>query len=178
MIRAPSLAAVVLLAACAGPTAASAELAPPDLAPFLGSFRGTLRMFGDAVVREVPMELHVAPGSGSPGRWTFRLVYGDGAQGQVRDYELVLDDERRGRYRIDEKNGIVLAARLVAGELVSVFAADGPTLCVRYRAVPEGIEFALESFDPATAADTGMGVRTFAEFALQRALLRRVAAAR
>jgi hypothetical protein len=148
------------------------------MAPFLGTFRGVLRMFGDEAVREVPMGLDVLPMPGTPGVWTFRLHYGEGDAAQVRDYRLRLDDERRGWYRIDEQNGIVLAARRVGDELVSVFAVDGASLVSRYRALATGIEFSLESFDLTGAAATGNGVRTATRFAVQRALLLPVAASR
>jgi hypothetical protein len=158
----------------------------PALVPFLGEHRGSLRMFGDGAVREVPMGLSVAPLADEPGRLRWALHYGAGAQAQTRDYRLEAVDVAAGRYRIDERNGIVLDARLVDDELVSVFAAGGQTLVVRYRAVPDGLQFALESFAadaavPAGSAGDGaeaaVAVTSWPEFARQRALLRRLPAA-
>ncbi len=177
-MKAAALAFVACVgAACAGAGAGRGS-EPDAMAPFVGTFRGVLRMFGADVVREVPMGLDVLPIPGSPGVWTFRLHYGEGDTAQVRDYRLRLDDERRGSYRIDEQNGIVLAARRCGDELVSVFAVEGTTLVSRYRAVGAGIEFSLESFDLTGAAATGNGVRTATRFAVQRALLLPVAASR
>lgn len=164
------------LAACgAAPpgAAAAAEPSPPGLPGFGGTFRGTLRLLGDAGVREVPMGLDVSPVAAPAGAWTWRLHYGEGASAQVRDYRLLVDDVAGGRYRIDEGGGLELQARAVDDELVSVFVVGTTTLVVRYRAVPEGIAFALESFDPAAAQATGGEVKTLGTFARQRALLRR-----
>lgn len=158
---------------------------PGAVAPFVGSHRGTLRMFGDHGVREVPMGLDVEPVAGAEGRLRWVLRYGEGATAQARDYLLLVDDAATGRYRIDEQNGIVLPARLCDGELVSVFAVGGQVLVARYRAVPAGLEFALESFgvatdgsDPATATTGAAGVTPIAEVAVQRALLRRTTVGR
>ena len=67
----------------------------------------------------------------------------------------------------------MLAARRVDDELVSLFAGGDQLLAVRYRAVPAGIAFALESWAPGGGTATGQGVRTFAEFACQRGILAR-----
>ncbi|MBL9079748.1 MAG: hypothetical protein JNL08_19760 [Planctomycetes bacterium] len=162
---------------------------PGAVAPFVGSHRGTLRMYGENGVREVPMGLDVEPVAGATDRLRWVLRYGEGASAQARDYLLLVDDAAAGRYRIDEQNGIVLPARLCDGELVSVFAVGGQVLVARYRAVAVGVEFALESFGvgsdgsdaatPTTGAATGAaGVTPIAEVAVQRALLHRTTGAR
>ena len=169
------------VAACAGAPLASSNVpvmvvpSPPGLPGFGGRFAGTLRIHGERL-REVPMGLDVLPSADGVG-WSWRLRYGEGEAADVRDYRLLVDDASNGRYRIDEQNGIVLHARAVGDELVSVFTVSGQTLCVRYRAVPDGIEFALESFDGSRSEATGQGVTTVAAMAAQRALLRRLVGA-
>jgi hypothetical protein len=171
-----TLLACATCAACAAaPTVVADD--PPGLPGFGGSFRGTLRMLAAAGERTVPMGLDVLP-TDEAGVFTWRLRYGAGDGEQVRDYRLRAVDAAGGRYAIDEQNGIVLAARRVDDELLSVFAAGSQTLSVRYRAVPSGIAFALESFDAAGGETTGQGVRTIAEFGCQRGILARSPAAR
>lgn len=169
------------LAACAAapsaPPAAVAEdpaaaAVPSPFRPFVGRHRGTMRMLGAQGEQRVPMGLDVLPVPGEPAMLTWVLRYGDGGQAQVRDYRLLVDDAAAGRCRIDERNGIVLPARLFGDELVSIFVVPGQTLVVRYRAVPGGVDFVLEAFDPAKAAAAGADVRGVAEFSRQQAELR------
>jgi hypothetical protein len=134
----------------------------------VGEYRGSLRIYGRDGVREVPMMLVVAPEATAADRYRFGLGYGEDDK---RDYVLIVDDRATGACRIDERNGIELAAQWQAGELVSVFSAGGQTLVTRYRVVPPGIEFALEAFALADARTTGGGVTTQPRVAVQRALL-------
>lgn len=166
---------LALLAACASaPSPIVVAVDPPGLPGFGGCFRGVLRMFdGAGAERTVAMGLDVLPAADAPGEFTWRLRYGDGEAAQVRDYRLQVVDAAAGRYAVDERNGIVLAVRRVDDELVSLFAAGDQLLAVRYRAVPAGIAFALEAFASSGGTPTGQGVRTFAEFARQRAILAR-----
>jgi len=172
-VKALAAGSLALLAACAvAPAPAAVAVDPPGLPGFGGCFRGTLRMFDRAgAERSVAMALDVLPVADAPGEFTWRLRYGDGEAAQVRDYRLQVSDAAAGRYAVDERNGIVLAARRVDDELVSLFAAGDQLLAVRYRAVPAGIAFALEACAPTAGTPTGQGVRTFAEFGCQRAIL-------
>lgn len=147
---------------------------PPELVPFLGRHRGSLRMLSVNGASTVPMGLDVAVVADHPGQLTWTMRYGDGERAQVRDYRLLFDAGAPGRCRIDERNGTVLDVQLVDGELVSVFTVPGQVLVVRYRAVPGGLDFALEAWNPAAAVATGGGVTTIAAVSSQRAALRRV----
>ena len=125
------------LAACAAapsaPPAAAAEdpaaaAVPAPFRPFLGRHRGTMRMQGAQGEQRVPMGLDVVPMAGEPLMLTWVLRYGEGERAQVRDYRLLVDDAATGRCRIDERNGIVLPARLFGDELVSIFVVPGQTV--------------------------------------------------
>lgn len=171
-IRIPLLASLLAFAACSTPPPRPAAAAQQwRLMDIVGDHRGTLVVHGSDGPQEVPMRLLVEPVPDTPDRLRWVLHYGDGERVQVRDYVLCIDDAATGRCRIDEQNGIELAARFVDGELVSVFAVQGQTLCCRYRLVPDGVAFALESWGADTGTPTGHGVTTFGAIAVQRALL-------
>jgi hypothetical protein len=139
-------------------------------------------------------------GSGEPVRFTMELVIGpteqadrfqwtivyDGAFGrQERKYELVVKDAARGEYAIDEKNSIVLDARLLSGALYSHFAVDGTRLTVRERleglgSKDERIEVEMITTVDAEANTSGKGngapeVLSWMPRSILRATLRRVA---
>lgn len=141
-------------------------------AALVGRYRGTLAIHGRRPL-EVAMGLDVEA-TADPSRYRWVIRYGTGADADVRDYLLLVDDAATGRCRIDEQNTIELHGRLRDGELVSVFAVGGQTLVTRYRLCREGIEFGLESFAGSRAEETGRGVKTYPVFTSQRAMLRRV----
>ena len=169
MFRCVSLACLLLSVACAVPQPpAAAGPVADDLAGFVGDYEGLLRIAGAPAERAVPMRLLVEPLPEGPGRYRWLLHY---AGQPERDYRLLVDDAATGACRIDERNGIELAARFHAGELVAVFEVSGQTLVTRYRRVAAGVEFALEAFARADGVATGHGVTTLPKVALQRALL-------
>ncbi|MBL8736875.1 MAG: hypothetical protein JNL12_10645 [Planctomycetes bacterium] len=183
---APWLATVLLVGCSAAPEATrdgpgpSADPALPAaaakagvFAPFLGSFRGELRMLTAQGEQRVPMGLDVLP-TDDPAVWTWTLRYGSGEREQVRDYRLRLDHVEFGLCRIDERNGVELTGHVDAGELTTVFEVPEQTLVVRYRAVAGGLEFSLLAWHPDAGVPTGSGVRTIREVSAQRAVLRAV----
>ena len=74
-----------------------------------------------------------------------------------RRYELVVLDAAAGRYAIDEKNGIVLPATYLDGELFSYFSLDGNLLLARYRLVGDTLHFDLTQTGLAPDTQTGGG---------------------
>ncbi|MCR9248607.1 MAG: hypothetical protein NXI31_26570 [bacterium] len=148
------------------------DVVPDGFAALIGRYRGTLAIHGRRPL-EVAMGLDIEA-TADPSRYRWVIRYGSGADADVRDYLLLVDDAATGKCRIDEQNTIELHGRLRDGELVSVFAVAGQTLVTRYRLCDDGIEFALESFAASKAEETGRGVKTYPVFTSQRALLRRV----
>lgn len=176
-MRRVALAPMAWLSACAtfppAPAAPAGPSVPALFAPFVGSFRGELRVFGARGRQTVPMTLVVEPVAGAADRVRFVLGYGDADR---RDYQLVLDDAATGRCHVDERNGIVLASWLCDGELVSAFTVMGWTNVARYRVVPSGVEFALEALEAGRGEATGGSgepVLSHGSLARQRALLLR-----
>lgn len=166
--------ASLLLGSCAVPPAATQAEVPAPLRPFVGKHCGVLHT-NTKGAPPVPMQLAVESIEGRVDRLRWCLQYGEGPDADVRDYVLVVDDLATGRMRIDEGNGIELAASLHGDELVSVFAVQGQTLVVRYRAVAAGVQFVLESFAHEGGQATGHGVTTFPRVARQSAWLQRTA---
>lgn len=187
--------AAVVIAAMALPSLTLAPLAfadepkkSPDLAETSFPLAWDGHWKGDAALVRAgapdiafTMELIVKP-TDDPARWTWTIVY-DGAAGrQERAYELVINDD--GTFQIDEKNGIVLEARLLGGTLYSTFEVGGTQLHTSYRMEDVGTDRArltveITTWQAAAAKETGGGdapaVQTWAVSSLQRATLRRVA---
>ncbi len=133
------------------------------------------------------MEMNIAA-TEQPGRFQWTVIY-DGSTGrQERPYELVVKDAARGEYAIDEKNSIVLDARLLNGTLYSHFLVEGTRIATRERLEGEGtadgprIEVEMIVTRDADATSTGKAegvpeVLSWMPRSIQRATLRRVPAA-
>ncbi len=103
------------------------------------------------------VQLVVSP-SQSPDRWTWQITYNGAAGKSVRDYELVAIDESKGRYVLDEKNGIKLPATLFEDSLHFHFTVSGQTLWSRYRLVTKDetvIEYEMVTASGQDAKTTG-----------------------
>jgi hypothetical protein len=174
---ATALAATTLLGGCAADPGGSARF-PDD---WVGHWSGTLAMHGARPTEgEVRMELVVGP-SVADDRLAWTIVYDGSAGRQVREYQLVTRDQAAGHYAIDERNGIVLEARLHAGALYSWFSIGGANVTVREQLVRDASGERIE-VEMVTSADrdtltTGPNgeVRCLVPVSVQRASLRRKA---
>lgn len=150
------LCSALLVAVSVGAGAPAADdKAPPLPAEWHGVWCGELVITGPGdKPSKVPLVLKVEPLAGGGFAWV--ATYGEGAKAVVKDYKLLPDAKRPGRFRIDEGNGIVLGARLVDGVLYSQFAVGGAVLAARYELRGEVLRFEVTSARPA-AEKTGDG---------------------
>jgi hypothetical protein len=121
------------------------------------------------------MELHVAPIEGRAA-WTWRIIYGEGAKRQVRDYELLPVAGGAGHFRVDEKNGIVIDSWLHQGTLYSRFEVGGVSIDARYTLDGGTLTVSLVTTRVTPAATTGgdkgiPAVKAFPFVALQSGTL-------
>jgi hypothetical protein len=134
---------------------------PPALpAGWVGKWAGTLTITTDkGDPQELPMTLEVRP-LADGGRYTWRLVYGDGEKRQTRDYELVAKPGKPGRFEIDEKNGIRLGARLVGTTLFALFQVGEAVIQSRYEQASEVLRVEMTAYttrDPLATKPTAGG---------------------
>lgn len=78
------------------------------------------------------MELHIGPIEGKKS-FTWRIIYGVDKKRQVRNYELVPDLEKAGQFKIDEKNGIVIDARLMGNAIYCHFKVNDVLINAKYE---------------------------------------------
>jgi hypothetical protein len=171
---AAALPILLLAAACGGP--ANAAPAPPAFPEsWAGTWKGDLRILSPGRPEQtVPMEI-VIGAAAEAGRWRWAIRYGEQP---VRDYRLAVLDAAAGKCEIDERNGIVLPATQLGGELLSLFAVSGSRIEARYRLEGDVLRFEILSSAAEAGGRTGGrdGVPEVAWYAvrgLQRAELRR-----
>lgn len=159
--------ALLLCAACA-----AADDRPALPAGWHGDWRGTLVIDGPGdKPTEVPMGLKIEPIAGTR-EFTWVVTYGAGAKAQVRDYKLVPDGGAPGRFKLDERNGIVLSERLVGSVLHGAFEVGGAVLTSRVELRGDVLLYEITSCKPAEKAGAGK-VRDYATATVQRAELKK-----
>ncbi len=183
----PLLAALLVPLGCQTPGPAKSNADVPQAAnqltfpdDWLGVWRGTCVAFapGRGQTMTFPMDLHIAPIAGSE-RMTWKLVYGEGEQRDVRAYELVTVDAAKGHYQIDEKNSIVIDSYLIGDSLWSQFAVQSSLITIKYDRVGGELLFELSSTQQNEPTITGgeggiPEVSAYPVRAIQRATLERV----
>lgn len=171
---------LALTCACAAP-APPLERSARFPHAWYGTWSGPVQGYDPAGPRETfLMRYELGPGE-RPGRSRWTIVYEDGAQRQVRPYELVELDAAAGRYAIDEGDGLLLESRLLGDVLYTSFEIGGTRLLVREeRGVdPTGaetltVEFVTAPDTPERTTDTEPPAHSFPVRHVQRATLRRV----
>ncbi len=98
---------------------------------WMGEWRGTLHIADRNV--QIPMGLDIRPVEGRDA-WTWRLTYGEQP---AREYTLVAT-ERKGRFVLDENNGILLDMRLDERTMHSVFGVGEIMIVSRYELTDDG----------------------------------------
>lgn len=122
----------------------------------------------------IPMSLEVEPLESGEGV-TWRITYGE----QVRDYEMLPGDEP-GRHIIDEKNGVLLDARVEDDVIYSAFDVGDTMLVARFELVDAGLRYEFLTFSQSRArlnsvgeGDALLAVRSLWPIGRQHAVLER-----
>jgi hypothetical protein len=140
------------------PRASGTSVVPNKLQSWVGKWAGeATNEVASGGKQNFSVQLVVSP-SQLPGRWTWQITYTGAAGKSVRDYELITIDESKGRYVLDEKNGIKLPATLFEDSLHFHFTVSGQTLWSRYRLVTKDetvIEYELVTAASQDAKTTG-----------------------
>jgi hypothetical protein len=114
-----------------------------------GTWTGTMVVTSAADKRtEVAVVMEIGPTKDAKG-FTWKTTYGEGEKKVVKDYVLVPEADKPGRFVCDERNGIGLAARLVDGVMYSTFEVGGAVLTARYELRDKGLRFEITSAKPA-----------------------------
>jgi hypothetical protein len=163
-------------------TAASAQTDFP--ASWTGNWTGQLDIFnGNGKVQSVQMTIEIHPlDTSTTGRYAFGLIYGSKEQ-DWRPYELVPVDPKRGFYRVDEKNSIVMESFLYGSKLLCWFVVqNNRILCTYEKTDAETMVFEVVSGNEKPVSTTGKTtqgaeeipeVNTYPVAVFQRAVLKK-----
>ena len=147
---------------------------------WLGKWSGELFIFGQPGIEKlstIHMELHISE-TDSANVCNWRIIYKDSASDD-RKYLLRTIDQAKGRYVIDEKDGILLEANLLGNALISRFDIGGSLLEAQYTLLEDRIVFevTVSSVNPVSTSESQLvqgEVRSYTVTNYQRANLFKV----
>jgi len=113
-----------------------------------GKYLGKLQIFKvgqSKAVQEIDMELIIEQVSLDSNRYEWKIIYGEDKIKGLREYELIVKDQEKGLYTIDERNSILLDAFLINGKLISRFSVAGNLITATYQKEGDYIHFEILS---------------------------------
>jgi len=145
---------------------------------YFGHYKGDLVIKNDAGTQQVPMQF-ILDKTSEAGVYEYVLIYGQNpTKNDERRYLLRVVDSAKGRYQVDEQNGIVLDAHQTGSSLKSVFEVQGSLLLTNMSFTADGfMEFEIIMVKADTPTMTGglsdeiPPVKSFPIQVLQRAIL-------
>lgn len=166
-------------------SALTAERARPPVDPLLKLARGRWLGTCDIIVTgrtepalSVEIERITEP-TGTPGEFTWTLIYRDASGEQVRPYVMRADPAVPGRYILDENNGILISNYLQGGNLLySDFEVQGIRLRTRdlFKKNKYDFEIGIGATTPEITSDLGDGflIDSYRVLNTQKCSMRRV----
>lgn len=144
---------------------------------FFGKYTGTLKIHTQRGDQDVPMEFHLLP-TDSTATYQYTLIYGTGEQRQERAYVLLEEDLEKGRFAVDELNGIVLDNKFHNNRLYALFEVQGNLLTTFITFEPDHAIFEIVFANKSSARETyavqdSIQVLSYPITTVQRALLQK-----
>lgn len=121
------------------------------------TWKGDLFIYNAGVknVGKIPMSLTIKS-TDSANQWDWIIRYlPEGKTPDQRNYALVVIDSAKGKYTIDEKNGILIDARMVGNVLATRFAVGGTLLLITYKLEEDRIVFEVTTGAANNTHETG-----------------------
>ncbi len=123
---------------------------------WIGNYKGNLSIYGvDSVKMNLKMELKIdKTAKDSIYNWT--IIYDFKGKKDVRAYELIIIDRKKGLYKIDEKNSIVIKAYLHNSKVfTSFFKVSESFIVATYTKVDDILIFEIISSKSDPVSITG-----------------------
>jgi hypothetical protein len=121
---------------------------------WLGKWTGKLLIYGEGEPKEVYMELNIKDAD-EVNHWKWTIIYGKGEFGQTRAYELILIDSAKGKFKMDEKNSILLDMTYRNNSFFSTFEVEKNLVTAVYTLIDNKIIFEIISSDMKNPLVTG-----------------------
>lgn len=145
-----------------------------------GTWKGELSWYtpGAKTPQSVAMEIIIAPVQDSTDQFHWEMVYAGNYEAK-RSYVLQAVDKSKGKWMIDEKNGILLEQFLFGNQLTGVFTVQDATIVNSYRVDQDQMTVEFTSFRLSPGMSSGgqsediPPVESYTVYSYQRAVLKR-----
>jgi len=134
----------------------SLNLSPQETFPksWEGNYKGELQIYGvDSVQMELTMKLNIAQKTGSVYQW--KITYDIKGKEDVRDYELIIVNQKKGIYIIDEKNTIEIDSYYKYGTFTNFFQVSNNMIILSFTKENEDLVFDLIAVDAKKITSSG-----------------------
>lgn len=109
-----------------------------------GNYKGDLQIYGvDSVAMKLTMKLSISKKTDSIYQWKMTYIFK--GKEDVRDYEVIIKDAKKGHYIIDEKNTILIDAFYKTGIFTSFFSVQDSYIVSTYSRKENDIVFEIVS---------------------------------
>lgn len=121
---------------------------------WVGNYHGDLIIYGvDSINMKLPMDLNIKQKNDSLYAW--EIIYNFKGKKDIRKYELLVKDEKRGHYIIDEKNSIKINAFYRKNIFTSFFKVMNSYIVATYTKENNSIIFEIISATDSEKTITG-----------------------
>lgn len=109
---------------------------------FLGIYKGKLSISSTRGAQEIDMEFHLSKADDEK-KYNYTIVYIFDGKRQEREYTLIEKDKEKGKYVVDENNGILLDAQLFGNSLYFMFEVNGTILTTTEHFYIDSMDFII-----------------------------------
>lgn len=109
---------------------------------YLGVYKGKLSITSVRGAQEIDMEFHLLK-TDDEKKYQYTIVYIFDGNRQERKYTLIEKDSEKGKYVVDENNGIILDAQLFGSSLYFMFEVNGTILTTTEHFYKDSMDFII-----------------------------------
>ena len=145
---------------------------------YVGTYAGNLNVAdASGVLQNVPMELTIAP-TEDPKKYSYTLAYVISKKRDERKYTLIIVDQAKGMFDLDENNGVLLRANYMRQTLFSTFEVNNRILNSSVEFKNDGTVYftiiVTEKSEPRTTGTKKIPVISYNSIVIQKGALRKV----
>lgn len=137
----------------------------------LGVWQGTMYMYNQGTLRDSVRVRFTAARTDTPGTFTWKTEYLSADRPMIKDYKLVVDDLSKGRYILDEGDGVKLMEYNLNNKLYSMFKVNDIYLTSSTELLNDELIFEVTS---GKEVDEMQGVKNYSFTNVQRVVMHKI----
>jgi hypothetical protein len=143
---------------------------------WIGIWKGNLNILYPSKIQEVPMQIEISK-TDTHGKYKWFSKYGEGSSSISKEYFMIVKDENKGNWVIDEGNSIILDMYFTNNCFYSLFEVQNTILNSNYRLEGGKLFFEVLSAKTDTPNITGKNegelyeVKSYPVFVVQKSVL-------